>query len=221
MPTERHARLFLENAIWGDDRFCPHCGGLSSRPLRGASLRAGLCQCAEKQYRSQFTVTSRTPLHATKIDLRIWIAAMFFVLTCSKGISSVVMSRMLGVIQKSAWKFGHAIREMMDVRQGIAGQLSSVVEVDGAFIGGKPKFRHDVKNKRGRGTGKLIALVAAARNGQARTVLIPNAQGRTKKPIMESWIDPASVLINDKNFSYREIGASFADHLTVQQNKRQ
>jgi hypothetical protein len=93
MPTERHARLFLENAIWGDDRFCPHCGSLSSRPLRGASVRAGLYQCIERECRSQFTVTTKTPLHATKLDLRTWIAAMFLVLTSSKGISSVVMSR--------------------------------------------------------------------------------------------------------------------------------
>lgn len=40
------------------------------------------------------------------------------------------------------------------------------------------------------------------------------------KPIMEDWIDPASVLITDKNSSYT-IGASFANHLTVQHNKRQ
>lgn len=177
MPTERHARLFLENAIWGDDRFCPHCGSLSSRPLRSASVRPGLYQCAERDCRSQFTVTTKTPLHATKLDLRIWIAAMFLVLTSSKGISSVVMSRLLGVNQKTAWKLGHAIRELMDDRHGVAGRLSGVVEVDEAFIGGKPKFRHGVKNKRGRGTGKPIALVAAARNGQARAVLIPNAQG--------------------------------------------
>ena len=88
MPTERHARLFLENAIWGDDRFCPHCGSLSSRPLRGASVRPGLYQCIERECCSQFTVTTRTPLHATKLDLRTWIAAMFLVLTSSKGISS-------------------------------------------------------------------------------------------------------------------------------------
>jgi len=110
---------------------------------------------------------------------------------------------------------------MMDDRQGIAGRLSGVVEVDEAFVGGKPKFRHGVKKKRGQGTSKLIALVATARNGQARAVLIPNAQGRTMKPIMEDWIDPASVLITDKNSSYRTIGASFANHLTVQHNKRQ
>lgn len=198
MPTERHARLFLENAIWGDDRFCPHCGSLRSRPLRGASVRPGLYQCTERECRRQFTVTTRTPLHATKLDLRTWIAAMFLVLTSSKGISSVVMSRILGVNQKTAWKLGHAIREMMDDRQGIAGRLSGVVEVDEAFVGGKPKFRHGVKNKRGRGTGKPIALVAAARNGQAR-----------------------AVLITDKNPSYGKIGASFASHHTIQHNKRQ
>jgi len=131
------------------------------------------------------------------------------------------MSRLLGVNQKTAWKLGHAIRELMDDRHGVAGRLSGVVEVDEAFIGGKPKFRHGVKNKRARGTGKPIALVAAARNGQARAVLIPNAQGCTMKPIMESWIDPNSVLITDKNSSYRKIGASFASHFTVQHNKRE
>lgn len=102
------------------------------------------------------------------------------------------------------------------IGKGVAGRLSGVVEVDEAFIGGKPKFRHGVKNKRGRGTGKPIALVAAARNGQARAVLIPNAQGCTMKPIMESWIDPNSVPTTYKNSSYRKIGASFAGHLTVQ-----
>lgn len=41
------------------------------------------------------------------------------------------------------------------------------------------------------------------------------------KPIMEEWIDPASVIITDKNSSYTKIGTSLANHLTVQHNKRQ
>ena len=111
MPTERHARIFLEHAIWAGDRFCPHCGSLRSTRLRGDTVRPGLYQCAERECRRQFTVTTKTPLHATKLDLRIWIAAMFLVLTSSKGISSVVMARILGVNQKTAWKLGHAIRQ--------------------------------------------------------------------------------------------------------------
>lgn len=221
MPTERHARIFLEQAIWAGDRFCPHCGSLRSTRLRGDTTRAGLYQCAEKECRRQFTVTTKTPLHATKLDLRIWVAAIFLVLTSSKGISSVVMARILGVNQKTAWKLGHAIREMMDDREGFAGQLSGVVEVDEAFVGGRPKFKHGVKNKRGRGTGKPIVLVAAARNGQARAVLVPNAQGRTMGPIIRDWLDLDSVMITDKNSTYRKIGAAFAGHITVQHNKHE
>lgn len=86
---------------------------------------------------------------------------------------------------------------------------------------GKPKFRHGVKNKRGRGTGKPIVLVAAACNGQERAVLIPNARGRTMIPIVQDWIDSSSTLITDKNSSYRKIGTAFAGHLTAQHNKRQ
>jgi len=95
-------------------------------------------------------------------------------------------------------------------------RLSGVGEVDEAFVGGKPEFRHEVKNKPGRETGQPIALVATARNGKARAVLESNAQVRTIKPIMEDCIDPASVLITDKNSSYRKTGTSFANHLTVQ-----
>ena len=221
MPTEHHALVFLENAIWGDDRFCPHCGSLDSRPLRSRSVRPGLYQCHERECRRQFTVTTKTLLHTTKLDLRTWIAAIFLVLTLSKGISSVVMSRILGVNQKTAWKLGHAIRELMDDRDGVAGRLTGVVEVDEAFVGGKPKYRRGVKNKRGRGTDKPIALLAAARNGQARAVLIPNGKGATMAPIIHEWVDPAAVLITDKATSYRKLGASFSGHLTVQHNKRQ
>ncbi len=54
---------------------------------------------------------------------------MFLVLTSAKGISSVVMSRILEVNQKTAWKLGHVICEMMNDREGVVDRLSCVVEV--------------------------------------------------------------------------------------------
>ena len=112
-PRWRHNQ---RNALSHNRAPVQHCGSLSSRSLRSAPVRPGLYQCTEKECRSQFTVTTRTPLHATKLDLRTWIAAIFLVLTSSKGISSVVMSRLMGVNQKTAWKLGHTIREIMDDR---------------------------------------------------------------------------------------------------------
>lgn len=127
MPSEHHGRIFLEEMIWRTGRYCPHCGSVRSVALRCHSARARLYQCSEQECRRQFTVTTKTPMHSTKLDLRLWMAAIFLVLTSSKGISSVVMSRILGVNQKTAWKLGHAIRELMDDREKISSQLSGVV----------------------------------------------------------------------------------------------
>jgi len=215
MPSEHHGRIFLEQMIWPTGRYCPHCGSVRSVALRCQSARAGLYQCSEQECGRQFTVTTKTPLHSTKLDLRVWIAAIFLVLTSSKGISSVVMSRILGVNQKTAWKLGHAIRELMDDREMTASQLSGIVEVDESFVGGAPKFRKGVKNKRGRGTKKPILLVAADRNGQAKASLVPNAQGATLGPIMTEWMEPHSILMTDGNSAYRKIGKPFAAHHTV------
>lgn len=76
-------------------RHCPHCGSVASSALRGRTCRPGLYQC--RDCRLQFTVTTLAPMHATKLDLRLWICAMFLVRTSSKGISSVVLARLLGV----------------------------------------------------------------------------------------------------------------------------
>jgi transposase-like protein len=134
MPSEHHARVFLEDIIWGGGRYCPHCGSVRSIKLVGKSSRPGLYQCCEAECRGQFTITTKTPLHANKLDLRIWISAIFIVITSSRGISSVVMARLLGVNQKTAWKMGHAIRELMDDRNGELLPLEDIVEVDEAYV---------------------------------------------------------------------------------------
>jgi transposase-like protein len=131
------------------------------------------------------------------------------------------LTQILGVNQKTAWKLGHTIRELMDDREGIASQLSGIVEVDESFVGGAPKFKEGVKNKRGRGTKKPIELVAADRNGQAKATLVPNAQGATLGPIMTEWIEGHSVLMTDGNRAYRKIGKTFAAHHMVNHGARQ
>ncbi len=221
MPSERHARIFLETMIWPSSRHCLHCSRPSSTQIHRRSARSGLYQCSERECHLQCTVTIKTLMHVLKLDLLIWISATFLVLTFSNGISSVVMARILGVNQKAAWKMDHGIRELMDDREAVSARLNGVAEVDEAYVGGAPKFKKGVKNKRGRGTGKPMVLVAADRTVQAKAALIPNAQVATLGPIMKEWIDPSSALMTDSNTAYRKIGRSFASHHTVNHGKRQ
>jgi transposase-like protein len=104
-------RLF-EWLRWPDGRVCPHCAGADHLPIRGR--RAGLYEC--RACRRQFSATSRTPLHKTKLPIEVWMEAAFLIASSSKGVSSVVLAKQLGVSQKTAWKMGHAIRLMMRPR---------------------------------------------------------------------------------------------------------
>lgn len=222
LPSETDARRFLEQIIWHNGRFCPHCGSDKSGAITGPTARAGLYQCRERECRAQFTITTRTPLHATKLDLRIWIAALFLVITSSKGISSVVLARILGISQKTSWKMGHAIREMMDLHgEKTKRRLQGTVEVDEAFVGGAPKFRRGVKNKRGKGTSKPQILVAVERDGEVRATLIPDAKRTTIEPLVQRWIEPSAVLMTDAAKVYRSIGKKFAAHHAVNHTKKQ
>lgn len=160
-------------------------------------------------------------MHSTKLDLRVWISAMFLVLTSSKGISSVVMARLLGVNQKTAWKMGHAIREMMDDRNGELLPLEDIVEVDEAYVGGAPKSLSGAYNKRGKGTAKPMIFVAASRDGQARARVVrarvvSDDKRTTLEPVLLEWVDPATTsLMTDGSKSYIGLGKTMADHQSV------
>jgi transposase-like protein len=216
MPSEHHARVFLEGLVWPEERFCPHCGSVHSVRLRGESVRPGLYQCRERECRRQFTVTTRTPLHGTKLDLRVWVCAMMLMLTSSKGLSSVVMARLLDVNQKIAWKMGHAIRELMDDRHGEYPRLQGEVEADEGYLGGAPKSLAGAAAPRGRGTTRPMVLVAADRDGRARAAVVPDGAGATLGAKIAEWVDPAAAwLMTDGNSSYNATGQQMAGHSKV------
>ena len=149
---ENACRRFFESIIWLNGRHCPHCHGAKSYRIEGKSARAGLYECA--QCKRQFTVTTKTPMHSTKLPLWKWLMAMYLMVNSSKGVSSVFLAKWVGISQKSAWKLGHAIREMMAPGSELQPALSGIVELDEKYLGGKPRFEHGVKHKRGRGTKK-------------------------------------------------------------------
>jgi hypothetical protein len=90
---ENHCRRFLEAMVWPKGRICPACGYRRSIALNdresGKRARPGLYQCSSGACRFQFTVTTRTPLHATKLPLRVWLSGLWLMLQADKGISSI------------------------------------------------------------------------------------------------------------------------------------
>ena len=97
-PDEGACRSDLEKLVWPSGRVCAHCGCLSSWRLQGDSVRSGLYEYSARS--GQFTVTTKTPLHSTKLPIQTWLLAMYFIINSCKGISSVFLAKWLGVNKK-------------------------------------------------------------------------------------------------------------------------
>ena len=76
---------------------------------------------------------------------------MYYMVNSSKGISSVFLAKWIGISQKSAWKMGHAIRQMMAPGDETQPVLNGIVELDEKYFGGKPRYEKGVQQKRGKG----------------------------------------------------------------------
>jgi transposase-like protein len=213
IPDEANCRMFFENLIWPEGRFCPHCRCSRSYELKGASSRPGLYECAH--CKRQFTVTTKTPMHSTKLPLWKWLLAMYYMINSSKGISSVFLSRLIGVKQSSAWKIGHAIRMMMQNWAAALPPLSGVVEMDEKFIGGKPRYRFGVRHKGGKATGKQSVLVAVQRKGPVYSEPVDSVKTATIMPIIDDVIDSSADLMTDKSYVFHQPGKQFASHQSV------
>ncbi len=151
-PNEDACRSFFESMLWENGRTCPHCHNEKSYCLSGASVRKGTYECS--LCKRHFTITTKTPMHSTKLPLWKWLLAMYLIVNSSKGISSVYLGKLVGISQKSAWKIGHAIRKMMDPGSELVPALCGIVELDEKYIGGKPRYQKGVVHKRGKATTK-------------------------------------------------------------------
>ena len=224
---EEKCRAILESMVWPDGPTCPKCASKGVSALRdremGGRVRPGLRKCGGCGF--QFTVTTRTPMHSTKLPLSVWLSAIWLILQSDKGISSVRLAGLLGTTQKVAWHLGHRIRLMM----GPKGLMSGIVEADVLFVGGAP--RKDPSNPDGRkgkqgSTEKTPVLVAVERPGSRDPDDPddgPKAGGRPMggrscgdvSDAVEDLVSMEAHLMTDAGGAFAPVGSVMAAHDTV------
>lgn len=137
----------LEQQRWPDGVVrCVTCGNDKvSRITRKTSAstknkKSQIYQCLEKTCKQQFSVTSGTIFHDTRLPILTWFLAVELVMDAKKGMSAVQIQRHLGIKSyQTAWHMVHRIREAMDMHD--ASPMGGVVEIDETYIGGRTKRR--------------------------------------------------------------------------------
>ena len=197
-------REFLARVRWPDGFVCPNCAG------RDAWVTGrGLWMC--RSCGRQTSVTAGTIFDRSRLPLRTWFAAMWFVCAQKNGVSALGLQRVLGFgSYETAWAWLHKLRRaMVRPERELLGGDDVTVEIDSTFVGGRA---HPTQGKRGpRYANKTEVVIAVERVqphgfGRVRLAQIDSSQRSEELfEFIRTNIAHGSVLVTDGETSYPAI----------------
>jgi transposase-like protein len=209
--TEPEAAALLESLRWPSGAGCSHCGSTSVYRLVGKAYRLTLHHC--RDCRKQFSVTTGTVMERSRVKMWQWVYVFAAMAASKKGISSHQIHRELGVQYKTAYFMAQRARYAM--KQPNATKLTGTLEMDEAFVGGKPR-------NPGEGKAKTPVVVLLERNGRARGLVTCDVTAKTLRDHALKNADLSARLMTDENKSYKALGKKFkGGHQTVNHSERE
>jgi len=146
---EKACRDYIISCRWPEGFHCARCKQKNNPWI----TKRGYLHC--KECEAEISVTAGTIFERTRMPLRTWFAAMWFVTSQKDGASALGLQHVLGFgSYQTAWTWLHKLRVAM-VRPG-RDRLSGRIEVDETYIGGPDKG-----GKRGRGSESKEILAIA------------------------------------------------------------
>ena len=204
-PTEDSARIYLELRRWNGQPTCPKCQVTERQYPQNRKNRPGFYEC--KVCGLVYTVRTGTIFERSHVPLHKWLFAIYLVVTARKGISSLQLSKEIGVSQPTSWFMLQRIRKACESDNDGNGFLFGVVEADEAYIGGKDINRHESKKKNAgrRGPiGKTAVLGMRERGGNVKAKVISNS-GKSIKEHVKDAVCTLSTLCTDEHPAYKNI----------------
>ena len=194
LPDANRCREFMEQHKWNGVPTCPHCNHQSERhyKLHFGGVFTGLYKC--RHCKKRFNVITGTMFEGSNIPLDKWFYAIYMFLSHKKGISSVQLSKDIGVTQKTAWFILGRIRH--NLTDWELPKFEGVVQIDETYIGGKNKGRF--KFNRGRSIKQKTPVVGVLTNDKVYTIVVPDTGSRTLKTIVYGLVKAGSTVVTDE-----------------------
>jgi transposase-like protein len=194
--TEAACRTYLVQLRWPEGVRCARCRGVTVWPVRQVLFECSGCG-------HQTSVTAGTIFQDTRMPLRTWFRAIWWVTNQKTGVSALGLQRALGLRSyKTAWAWLHKLRRAM-VRPG-RDRLTGWVEVDETFVGGV----HPGRRGRQTQTKALVGIavqIEGRRLGRIRLQRLPDASGPSLLQFVQDAIEPGSHVHTDGWVGYHPL----------------
>lgn len=191
---------YLERIRWPSGFVCPRCGVVEDA-YRGTRSRL---ICPACQY--QCSVTAGTIFDKTRMPLRVWLAAAWYITSQKHGVSALGMKRVLGLgSYQTAWAMLHRFRTAM-VNPGRE-KLHGTVEVDESFIAIADK---ETKRKKAHTWSAKVCVIIGIEKiqpkgfGRIRLQLTEKPTKNSLQAFISDNIEPGSVISTDDATFYAE-----------------
>lgn len=219
LVDEASAYELLEEMRWAGVPVCPHCGHdgkcyfLASRDPEGRKTRTGnrsqrrVWKCSA--CRKQFSATTGTVFHGSKIPLRTFLMIVFDMCTAKNGLSCREVERKYDLTPKAAWFALHRLREAMK-REPLSALLTGEVEVDETYVG--PRFRRGTPDRNPIHNKRPIVTLISRESGEARSQHVERVTSESLAAVVREHTSPDAILMTDGHKGYRGVGPTMAEH---------
>jgi transposase-like protein len=204
-PDRAAAVAHLEKVRWPDGPICPNCGAdtvaRKSEPNQADRLQCWSCE-------RSFSATVGTIFHNSHVDLQRWFLLIALMLSAKKGLSAMQAARDLDMRRPTVWTMMHRLRSAMEDDGKL---LAGLVEMDEAYIGGKPRKRNRRDDDgppapRGRATRKVAVVGAIERGGRVKTKIADEMTAADMNAIVTEFVDlPRALITTDEYSGYNRL----------------
>ncbi len=195
--TEEQCREKLFKLRWPEGHVCKKCGSTKCKKV-----------CNRNEYYcsncgTQFSLIQGTVFEGTKLPLLTWFCAIFLMVRDKRGISSLALSRELGINYKSARLIAINLKNAMTKRE-MEYMLDGLIEMDEFYIG------KGSNGKRGRGTDKSKVLISVSKTEEGyieflKLQVIDDIKSNTIDSYVKNNISVGSTILSDGFKSYNNL----------------
>jgi transposase-like protein len=214
----KRAHEHFEAVRWPKGAVCPR-KDCQSKNVGKMSAKQGRRRWRCRACRRDFTAKVGTIFEDSPLGLDKWLPTIWMLSSMKNGISSMELSRALGVTQKTAWFMLHRVRVALKLRS--FDKLTGEVEADETFVGGRLRHKrrthyHIASGMKPVGpVGKTPVLGIMKRGGEFRGEVLKDVRKKSLLPILYKNIDFSSNVYTDSLQSYRNLGQFYRAHEIV------